>query len=190
MFSTYEAAEEKATRRAFSVLLADRPGSLSRVVGLFRRRAFNISSLTVGRTTRSGVSRLTIVLSGTRHDSYRFEMNLRKIHDVLEVQNLSVTGAVQREFALIRVECASKDRERLVEMAGALRAYIVELTERGLVLEVSGDEAKVDTVVEMLRPYGLVDISRSGCVAMPRARAKLSVGASRQEYSTSEFGLA
>ena len=146
----------------------DQPGVLNRVASLFRRRAFNIDSLTVGHTEDNEYSRMTIVVDTARVPAPIVAANLRKLIPVAEVVDVTHLPTVDRDLALIRVRCAPEDRAELASLAEIFRARIVDVARDSVIVEVTGDEQKVDGLVELLRPRGIVEMVRTGKVAMVR----------------------
>lgn len=146
----------------------NRPGVLARVASMFRRRGFNIESLTVGLSERPGLSRMTIVVETGRLDAAIVEANLRKLVDVVDVHDVTERPAVRREIALIKVRCGSQARIEIAQLTEIFRAKIVDVSLESVIVEVSGDTEKIDRLVEVLAPHGLLEIMRTGCVAMER----------------------
>ena len=158
--------------RTLIATVADRPGVLNRVASLFRRRAFNIESLTVGHTERAGISRMTIVVDGRRTDAVQVARNLRKLVDVLDVEDITDRPAVLCDLALIKVRIADlESRRELLQIAEGFQARLVDMGSRTAVVEVSGDERKVDTAMEALRTHGILEMVRTGRVAMIRGNS-------------------
>jgi acetolactate synthase-1/3 small subunit len=146
----------------------DQPGVLNRVASLFRRRAFNIESLTVGHTETPEFSRMTIVVDTARVPAPIVEANLRKLIPVAEVVDVTHLATVDRDLALIRVRCRPAERAELASLAEIFRARIVDVARDSVIVEVTGDEQKVDGLVDLLRPRGIVEMVRTGKVAMVR----------------------
>jgi acetolactate synthase-1/3 small subunit len=146
----------------------DKPGVLNRVASLFRRRAFNIESLTVGHTDQLGVSRMTIVVDTDDLGARRLEANLYKLVNVLRVEDLSDDAAVVRDLALIKVAADGTTRAQVMQLCEVFRAHVVDVTNESLVLEITGTEGKIDGLVDVLRPYGVIEMVRTGIVAMRR----------------------
>jgi len=152
----------------FVVHVEDRPGVLNRVSSLFRRRAYNISSLTVGPTDKSGVSRMTIVVETDQDGAARIEANLYKLVSVLRVENITAAPSVCRELAIIKVAAPAEARTELIHLVHVFRAHVVDVAPDSLVIEITGAEDKIDSLVEVLRPYGVLEMARTGRVAMSR----------------------
>lgn len=156
-------------------IVEDKPGVLNRVSSLFRRRGFNIESLAVGPTEEAGLSRMTIVVDGESTPVEQVEKQLYKLIDVIKVSDLSSEDTVMRELALIKVRCNNLNRHEIIEIAQVFRADIIDLATSSLVLQVVGDEDKVDGLVKMLQGYGIREISRTGRIAMVRGAKTTTV---------------
>jgi acetolactate synthase-1/3 small subunit len=152
----------------FMVYVENKPGVLTRVASLFRRRAFNIDSLTVGRTEKPEVSRMTITVDADRDQARRIEANLYKLVNVLLVENITNQSAIVRDLAMIRVAAKYETRSHVLELANVFRARVVDVAPESLTLEITGAEEKIDGLLELLRPYGVLEMVRTGIVAMRR----------------------
>jgi acetolactate synthase-1/3 small subunit len=148
--------------------VTDQPGVLNRVASLFRRRAFNIESLTVGHTETPEFSRMTIVVDTARVPAPIVEANLRKLVPVVDVVDVTHMATVDRDLALIRVRCAPAERAELASLVEIFRGRIVDVARDSVIVEVTGDEEKVNGLVELLRVRGIVEMVRTGKVAMVR----------------------
>jgi acetolactate synthase-1/3 small subunit len=157
----------------FVVYVENKPGALTRVAALFRRRGFNIDSLTVGRTEKSETSRMTITIEGDEDQARRIEANLYKLVNVLLVENITHEQTIMRDLALIKVEATSDTRSRILELVNVFRARVVDLTSESLTVEMTGTEDKIDGLLEVLRPFGVLEMVRTGIVAIRRG-AKIS----------------
>jgi acetolactate synthase-1/3 small subunit len=146
----------------------DQPGVLNRVASLFRRRAFNIESLTVGHTETPEFSRMTIVVDTAKVPAPLVAANLRKLIPVAEVVDVTHMPTVDRDLALIRVRCAPAERAELASLVEIFRGRIVDVARDSVIVEVTGDEPKVDGLVKLLLPRGIVEMVRTGKVAMVR----------------------
>ncbi|MCL4875826.1 MAG: acetolactate synthase small subunit [Anaerolineae bacterium] len=153
-----------------SALVENKPGVLNRVVSLFRRRNFNMDSLTVGRTHRSDVSRMTIVMDCDHPgDVKKIEMNLYKLVDVIEVQNLTDQLYVQRDMALVKITCdTAEKRNLLTEITYQYGARIVDIGPVVVIVEITGQPDRVEAVIAALSQMGIVEVARTGLVAMGR----------------------
>jgi acetolactate synthase-1/3 small subunit len=155
-------------------LVEDKPGVLNRVASLFRRRNFNIESLTVGRTAEIGVSRMTIVIDTDQAGAQRVGAYLNKLVDVLQVEELASGLAVARDLALVKVTVAGHDRGTLLRVVDETRAHIVDTGEQSITLEITGEPPHVDAVIGRLKPLGIIEMVRTGQVAMRRGDTALS----------------
>jgi acetolactate synthase-1/3 small subunit len=152
----------------FIVHVEDQPGVLTRVSSLIRRRGFNIESLTVGHTERAGVSRMTIVVESDELAVARIEANLYKLVNVISVENVAPQPAVFRDLAMIKVAATEASRGPIMQLVDVFRARVVDVSPDSLIIEITGTEDKIDGLVEMLKPYGVLEMARTGRVAMTR----------------------
>jgi acetolactate synthase-1/3 small subunit len=148
-------------------LVEDKPGVLNRISSLFRRRNFNIESLTVGRTAERGVSRMTIVIDSDQASAERVTAYLYKLVNVLQVDDLGERPAIARDLALVKVAVGG-DRQALLRVVDETRAHIVDTCERTMTVEITGEPPHVDAVIGRLEPLGIVEMVRTGQVAMRR----------------------
>lgn len=155
-------------RHTLVARVQDEPGVLNRVASLFRRRAFNIESLTVGQSETRDYSRMTVVVDTARVPARLVEESLRKLVPVAEVRDVTDLPTVDRDLALIRVRCAPADRAEVAQLADIFRGRIVDVAPESVIVEVTGDGAKVDGLVDLLRPRGILEMVRTGKVAMLR----------------------
>lgn len=146
----------------------NKPGVLNRVASLFRRRNFNIESLNVGRTENPDVSHMTIVMENHNQDTSRVESNLYKLVNVLDVQDVTNQPAVTRDLALIKVAAKPDKRSEIANLANIFRAQIVDVAPDSVIVEITGTEEKIEGLVELLRPVGIIELVRTGRVAMLR----------------------
>ena len=158
-------------------LVEDHPGVLNRVASLFRRRGFNIDSIAVGGTETDGVSRMTIVVDGSTAMVEQVEKQLYKLIDVLKVSDITNDRMIARELALIKVRCNNLNRHEIVQLAQLYRAEIVDVTETTLVVQAVGDEETLESLLAVLRPYGVREIARTGRIALARGPLSTSVDA-------------
>jgi acetolactate synthase-1/3 small subunit len=168
----------------FVVYVENKPGVLSRVVSLFRRRAFNIDSLTVGRTEKPDVSRMTIVVDADQDQAQRIVANIYKLVNVLLVDDISGQPALLRDLSLIKVGAAGAARSQVLELATVFKARVLDIAVESITLELTGGEEKVDRFLELLSPFGLMEVVRTGIVAMRRG-AKSPTVASKAELKPS-----
>lgn len=147
----------------------DEPGVLTRVAMLFRRRGFNIHSLTVGPTERAHVSRMTVVVDTDEATARRAVEHLRKLVNVLEVQQLGHGRNVVRDLALLRVS-TSQGRSEVLQLVQVFRANVVDIADDSVVIECTGSLGKIEALVDSLRPFGILELGRTGAVAMARGQ--------------------
>lgn len=155
-------------KHTLSILVQNNPGVLSRVAGLFTRRSYNIESITVGATDDPGISRMTIVVDGDQRTVEQITKNVHKLIEVLKVTDLTHDDMVDRELALIKVASDAQNRSEILHIVDIFRAKIVDVSERSVIVEVTGDEGKIDAMVRLLRPHGIRELVRTGKVAMAR----------------------
>jgi acetolactate synthase I/III small subunit len=150
------------------VLVEDKPGVLNRVASLFRRRGFNIESLTVGHTETDGVSRMTICVDTDEISIERLVAYLYKLVNILQVVNLTSVPTVTRDLAMIKVNATSENRAQIMQIVDVFRARIVDVTNSSLIAEITGDEEKIEGFIDVLRPWGIIEMARTGVVALAR----------------------
>lgn len=148
------------------VVMQDHPGVLNRVVSLFRRRNFNIESLIVGQGEAPGVSRMTLVVDGTEVE--QVEKQLYRLIEVLKVTDVTEEPVIEREVALVKVHAPSAVRAELIALAGVYNARVVDVSATSMILEVTAYPGKVEHFVEMMRPFGIQEMMRTGRLAMAR----------------------
>jgi len=156
----------------FVVYVENKPGVLSRVVSLFRRRAFNIDSLTVGRTEKPDVSRMTIVTEADQDQARRIVANIYKLVNVLRVDDLTNQPALLRDLSLVKVRATADTRAQVLKLAEVFKARVLDIALESITLELTGGEEKVDRFLELLQPFGLLEVVRTGIVAMRRGVSK------------------
>ncbi len=155
-------------KHTIAVLVNDQPGVLQRVSGLFGRRGFNIESITVGQSEEAGLSRMVIVTTGDENTLEQIEKQLYKIIDVIKVIDLSSRPMVARELALIKVKSEPSERPEIMGVIETFRAAVVDIGPNSLMVQVVGDTEKIDAMIELLKPYGIRELSRTGATAMIR----------------------
>ncbi len=162
-------AQQQTGKHVIAALVENKPGVLNRVVSLLRRRNFNIDSLTVGRTHRPHISRMTIALDARRADSRMVISNLFKLINVIDVKSLSAEPHVSRDLALIKVRTNDSDSYNAVaEICDQSGARIVDMGTQVAIVEICATEERVEAVIDMLRPIGILEMVRTGVVAMGR----------------------
>ncbi len=162
----------KTTKHTISILVNNQPGVLQRVSGLFGRRAFNIESITVGSSEEAGLSRMIIVTTGDDHTLEQITKQLYKVVDVIKVNDISSNPMVARELALIQINAEPTIRPEVLGIVETFRASVVDIGPSTLIVQVVGDSEKIDAMVELLKPYGIRELTRTGATAMIRGIAK------------------
>jgi acetolactate synthase-1/3 small subunit len=155
-------------KHTISVLVENKFGVLSRVAGLFSARGYNIESLSVGETLDPSISRMTLVVSGDEFVIEQVTKQLHKLIDVIKVNDLTDESHVERELMLVRVNAEPQHRAEVMRTADIFRAKVVDVTPLSFVLEATGDEGKLEALIELLRPIGVQEIVRTGKVAIAR----------------------
>lgn len=155
-----------------NVLVENKPGVLTRVAGLFARRGFNIDTLAVGPTDDPDLSRITLTVDGAVHPIDQVTKQLHKLVNVIKIRDLEPGEAVQRELALFKVAADGAQRAELLQVAQIFRANVVDVSRKTIVIEVTGTREKIEAFEEMIRPFGLVEMSRTGEIAMSRGRGE------------------
>ena len=163
------AVADRVGSRTVVALVNDRPGVLARVAGLFRRRGFNIASLTVGHSEKPDMSRMTFVVEGDSEMIGHVARQLDKLIEVVEVEDITDWDIVWRELAMVKVAANSENRNEILQLVGIFRATIVDVGAESVVIEATGDTDKIDSLVALLRPFGIKEVMRTGRVAMPRS---------------------
>ncbi len=152
-------------------LVEDKPGVLTRVASLFRRRGFNIASLAVGHSEQPGLSRMTFVVDGDEYIVEQATKQLDKLIDVVRVSDISQEDIVARELALVKVKATPDTRSEIVEMVNLFRAKIVDVGAQSIVIEITGEEDKINALYDLLEPFGILEMMRTGRVSMVRGKA-------------------
>jgi len=158
----------KQVKSVISVLVNDQFGVLARISGLFSRRGFNIDSITVGPAEETGLSRMTIVVKGDEATVEQVMKQLHKLIDVIKVQNITHDPNVTRELALIKVMVNPNTRPEVLNLIEPFRASIVDVSRNSLIVQAIGDESKIAAMLELLRPYGIKEVARTGVVSLLR----------------------
>lgn len=159
-------------RHTLIAIVENKPGVLNRVASLFRRRNFNIVSLNVGETEDPTISRMTIVVDSEENEAHIVESNLYKLVNVVDVQHVTNQPAIFREMALIKVAATPEQRNEVVNLASIFRAKIVDVSGDSVVVQISAQEEKVDGLIELLRPIGIMEMVRTGRIAMVRGNVE------------------
>ncbi|MFN3704825.1 MAG: acetolactate synthase small subunit [Thermoflexales bacterium] len=162
-------AQKNPTKHTLVAIVENKPGVLNRVASLMRRRNFNIESLAVGTTEDPTVSRMTIVIDASKTNAALVERNLYKLINVIDVQDLSEVPCVVRELALIKVRTEdAKQRGEIKQIADMFQSRVVDVSLDSLIIEVTGEENKVDSMLKVLAEYGILEVVRTGRIAMAR----------------------
>ncbi len=175
MSATTSGTRPRPKNHTVVAIVEDKPGVLMRVSSLFRRRGFNIESLTVGPTEEAGLSRMTLTVDGESAPIEQVEKQLYKLIDVIKVSDLTQEDIIARELALIKVRANNVNRHELLDIANVFRADVVDIATNSLILQVAGDEDKIDGLIKMLEPYGIRELSRTGRMAMVRGTKTTTV---------------
>jgi len=169
-----EAAGNLRTGRkhTLSILVENKSGVLTRIAGLFARRGFNIDTLTVGPTDDEYVSRVTLTVDGAIHPIDQVTKQLHKLINVLKIRDLDPSATVARELALFKVAAEGSQRGELMQIAEIFRAKVVDVTKRSIVIEVTGTAEKIEAFEGLVRPFGLIEMMRTGEIAISRGRGE------------------
>jgi acetolactate synthase-1/3 small subunit len=160
------------TQHTIVALVEDRPGVLNRVASLFRRRGYNISSLVVAPSEQETLSRMTFVVTGDERVVEQVTKQLNKLIDVVKVTDISREETVVRELALVRVKATASTRDEIIQIVNLFRAGIIDVARESIIIEVTGDEEKIDALVNLLKPFGVREIMRTGKIAIVRGAAE------------------
>jgi acetolactate synthase-1/3 small subunit len=155
-------------RHTISVVVQNRFGVLTRIAGLFSGRGFNIDTLNVGPTQNDKISRMTIVVVGNDQVLEQVVKQLKKLVDVLEVYDFKDGDVIDRELILLKVKASSSTRPEVMQICDIFRAKIVDVQSASLAIEVTGDESKIDKFLALMKPFGVLELSRTGRIALPR----------------------
>lgn len=159
-------------KHTLAILVANNPGVMARVAGLYSRRGYNINSIAVGETEDPAISRITLVVEA--EDETELEQvtkQLYKLIDVIKLSDITRDDAVERELALIKVHCNPGNRSEILQIVDIFRAKIVDVAKEGAIIEVTGDTEKIQAILDLLKPFGLKEIARTGKVALVRSAA-------------------
>jgi len=156
------------TKHTLVALVEDKPGVLNRMASLFRRRGFNIESIAVGHSEVPHLSRMTIVVNGSTAMVEQVRKQLDKVIDVVKVSDITEGDMIARELALIKVKATSATRSEIMQIVDIFRANIVDVASDSVTIEVTGDEAKINSLFNLLRSFGIKEVARTGSIAMTR----------------------
>ena len=160
-----------AQQHTLVALVQDRPGVLTRIASLFRRRGFNIASLAVGKSELPGLSRMTFVVNGDDYTVNQVTKQLDKLIDVIRVSDISSHEMVARELALIKVGTTTATRGEIIQIVNLFRANIVDVGAQSMIIEITGEEDKINALNHLLQPFGVTEMHRTGLVAMVRGQS-------------------
>jgi acetolactate synthase I/III small subunit len=163
-------------RHTLSVLVENKPGVLTRIAGMFARRGYNIHSLAVGPTEDERVSRLTLVVGTEAVQLEQIIKQLNKLVNVLKIVELEENAAIEREMQLVKVNADPAIRSQIIEIAEVFRAKIVDVDHDSITIEVAGNPSKLEAIVELLQPYGIRELVRSGTIALARGTRSITDG--------------
>ena len=158
-------------KHILSILVENKPGVLARVAGLFARRGFNITTLAVGPTDDPTVSRITITVDGAAHPIDQVTKQLHKLVHVIKIRDLEPEETVARELALFKVSADSESRAEIMQFADIFRGKVIDVSKRSVTIEVTGTDDKIEAFERMVRPFGLIEMVRTGEIAISRGRA-------------------
>ena len=172
--ANYPASKPGSERHTLSVLVENRPGVLARVAGLFARSAFNINSLSVSSTERDDISRITVTADVEAVPLEQIIKQLNKLLHVLKIVELKGDEAVERELVMIKVKANERNRSDVLEIVKLFRVRVVDVHPESLTIEATGAEGKLEALLRLLRPFGIIELVRSGAVAVTRGPRALS----------------
>lgn len=163
------------SKYVLSMLVENHHGVLSKIAGLFSRRGYNIDSLSVGETTNPAISRMTITVTGEYAVFHQVRKQLNKLYDVYETQELEESESISREMAMIKVSSRGKNRASIIEIADIFRANIVDVGPNSLILEATGNSGKISAFIQLMEPYGILEMVRTGLTSMGRGSSILEI---------------
>ena len=159
-------------KHILSILVENKPGVLTRIAGLFARRGFNIDTLAVGPTDDERLSRITLTLDGAMHPIDQVTKQLHKLVNVIKIRDLEPADTVARELALFKVSVEGPQRAEVMQICEIFRGKVVDVTRRSVVVEITGTTDKVEAFERMVRPFGMVEMARTGEIALSRGRGE------------------
>nr|BDA97711.1 acetohydroxyacid synthase small subunit [Rhodomonas sp. NIES-698] len=155
-------------KHTLSVLVEDESGVLTRIAGLFARRSFNIDSLAVGPTEKVGISRITMVVPSDHRTIEQLTNQLYKLVNILKVQDITHLPSVERELMLMKVNAKADNRSEILDIVKIFRAKVVDLSEDSIIIEVTGDPGKMCAIEQILSPFGIIEVARTGKISLIR----------------------
>jgi len=169
---TQVTSTELKTEHVVVAIVEDKPGVFSRIAGLFRRRGFNIKSLTVGNCEQKGLSRMTIVIDGTKTITEQVIKQLYKIVEVIKVTDLTHGDTVTRELALVKIKASTDNRSEIMQIVDIFRGKIVDVGHDSVMVEITGESKKIDSFLELVHSFGVKELARTGVTALNRGNGK------------------
>ena len=166
------AGQRTGRKHILSILVENKPGVLTRIAGLFARRGFNIDTLAVGPTDDESVSRITLTLDGALHPIDQVTKQLHKLVNVIKIRDLEPTETVARELALFKISADGASRGEVMQMVEIFRGKIIDVAKRSVIVEVTGSFDKIEAFERMVRPFGLIEMARTGEIAISRGRGE------------------
>ena len=180
----------RAQHHTIVALVEDKPGVLNKIASKWRQRAFNIESLAVGHSEVPGLSRMTFTVDGATHDIDQVTKQLFKVIEVVEISDITGDDVVARELALIRVSADQESRASIIEIVEMFRSRVIDVAADSLVIEVTGDEEKIEALYELLLPYGVMELMRTGRIAMKRGEGGHDFDDGHRRYRSAGEGKA
>ena len=170
-----------STKHTIVALVEDKPGVLNRMASKWRQRGFNIESLAVGHSEIAGLSRMTFVVDAAMTDVEQVVKQVDKLVDVIHIKDITDAPLVARELALVKVKTTPASRSEVLQIVDIFRANIVDVTPNSVIVEVTGDEDKVESLLQLLKEYGIIELCRTGKVAMSRGSNGVTLGLEEDE---------
>ena len=158
-------------KHVLSILVENKPGVLARIAGLFARRGFNIDSLAVGATDDTSISRITLTLDGAAHPIDQVTKQLHKLVNVIKIRDLEPHEAVARELALFKISADGDSRAQIMQFTDIFRGKVIDVSKRSVTVEITGTDDKIEAFERMIRPFGLIEMVRTGEIAVSRGRS-------------------
>ncbi|MBX5468459.1 MAG: acetolactate synthase small subunit [Thermoleophilaceae bacterium] len=158
-------------KHILSILVENKPGVLARVAGLFARRGFNIGSLAVGPTDDASISRITLTVDGALHPIDQVTKQLHKLVNVIKIRDLEPEETVARELALFKVSADGESRAEILQFTEIFRGKVIDVSKRSVTVEITGTDDKIEAFEQMIRPFGLIEMVRTGEIAVARGRS-------------------
>jgi acetolactate synthase-1/3 small subunit len=167
-FSTLEVEVMKPERHVLSITVENYSGTLSKVAGLFSRRGYNIDTLTVAETMDPNISRITVTVTGDEEILEQITKQLNKLIHVIKITDLTLKKSILRELMFLKISCTKDTRSEIIQMSDVFKGKTVDIGPKSITIEMTGDEDKNNAFIELIRPYGIVEIVRTGLTAIER----------------------